>query len=235
MLFNDPFLLEQQVKSMSPATKAALRVCPVALCDPDKVKVRADRSEIHGKGLFAEYDIPKGDFLTFFPVDVSFYSDDDGNPKACYAAHLQVQTLSNVAQCDMLIRNRMYAHIVTKEGMPLMMALPLESTSPERALYMGHLANDGACPPDTMTPAEVMQYEDDSFAARNAAQLTAGDGMFVMTVATRDIAEGEEVLVTYGTSWWRAYHTHMMQQAKVAETHIHSTKSIPESGDATTV
>jgi hypothetical protein len=227
MLFNDPTLLERQVAAMSPATKAALRVCPVSLRDPAKPKVRAAPSDIHGRGLFADEDISKGDFLTFFPVDVSFYFADDG-PRACYAAHLQVHTLDSAAQCDMLVNNRMYAHVVTDEGMPLMMALPLESASSERVLYLGHLANDGACPPETMSPTEIMQYEDASYAARNAAQLTAGDGIFVMTVATRDIAKGEEVLVTYGKSWWRAYHVHTMQQ-RDTKTHI---RTPPIAGDA---
>ena len=66
--------------------------------------------------------------------------------------------------------------------------------------YLGHFANDGA----TLTSddsAARQAYVRDTEARSNAA-FAVVEGSHMCTVATRDIACGAEVLLTYGEGYW---------------------------------
>jgi hypothetical protein len=65
--------------------------------------------------------------------------------------------------------------------------------------YAGHFANDGACPP--RRESDIATYVLESNELSNAMHQSLM-GCHMVTVATRDIQEGEEILVTYGPEYW---------------------------------
>lgn len=70
--------------------------------------------------------------------------------------------------------------------------------------YVGHLINDGARL-QGLGGAEmrllVPRYVDESGSRRNAGHETVA-GCHTVTLATRDVARGEELLATYGPRYW---------------------------------
>lgn len=91
--------------------------------------------------------------------------------------------------------------------------------------YCGHLCNDGAClglgpssnssDPADISDVDVAQYSRLSASRANAAQLPLQGGAHFATVATRAIAAGEEVLISYGAGYWLSRSAHP-DQARVA-------------------
>ena len=71
---------------------------------------------------------------------------------------------------------------------------PSRKTDPA---YLGHIANDAACLNDN-----VDAYEQTSSEGANAAHLCL-EGCHFVTIATRDIEENEEILVSYGEGYWK--------------------------------
>jgi hypothetical protein len=80
---------------------------------------------------------------------------------------------------------------------------------------MGHFANDGAAiisngtkqikrtaTTTTTTETIIKQYVTKSEALVNAEHTSIADGYHIATVATRNIALGEEILVSYGAAYW---------------------------------
>jgi hypothetical protein len=70
------------------------------------------------------------------------------------------------------------------------------------AAYLGHMANDGACP-DFALPALGVQegYQSASFLRVNAEHITV-EGCHVVTRALRPICAGDEIFVSYGYGYW---------------------------------
>jgi hypothetical protein len=216
LLATDAGALATHVAKLSESTKASLRTTRIG-DQPSKCVVRKKKSDIHGNGLFATEDIKKGDCITLYPVDVSFYQGTDGAPVGCYSTDISLALLADKdAHVALLVKNRQYAHIVTPSGMPLTMALP--GAAKEDDAHLGHYANDPAQVHhvqyddlDALLIAEK-EYEEASHAAANAAHLTAGEGIIVMTVAQKNIAKGDEILVSYGANWWKTFHIHVRQE-----------------------
>ena len=66
--------------------------------------------------------------------------------------------------------------------------------------YLGHFANDGAVAP--LCESELAAYVIESADKANAVHQEC-QGCHMVTVATKDIKTGNEVLVTYGPEYWR--------------------------------
>mmetsp|Transcript_42901 Transcript_42901/g.130551 ORF Transcript_42901/g.130551 Transcript_42901/m.130551 type:complete len:313 (-) Transcript_42901:18-956(-) len=86
------------------------------------------------------------------------------------------------------------------------MGMPSLDTDPA---YYGHFANDGAGHFATKkayggASAEegIAAYVLESVEASNAMHQSVKGGLHMVTVATKDIQEGEEILVTYGPDYW---------------------------------
>lgn len=67
--------------------------------------------------------------------------------------------------------------------------------------YMGHFANDGANMPKR--ESELASYVLESNAIRNAMHQGISGDSHMVTVATCNIAAGDEIFVTYGPDYWR--------------------------------
>ena len=72
----------------------------------------------------------------------------------------------------------------------------------EQAAYLGHFCNDGAKPKDASGAALAVYAEASALAAN--ARFDSLEGLHCGVVATRDIAEGEEIFVSYGAAYWRS-------------------------------
>jgi hypothetical protein len=79
--------------------------------------------------------------------------------------------------------------------------------------YHGHFANDGAGhfarkKMDSVTniEEEIAAYVNESIESSNAKHENV-DGLHMVTVATKDIKEGDEILVTYGVDYWMEHST----------------------------
>jgi len=75
--------------------------------------------------------------------------------------------------------------------------------SPERAHVAGwlaHLANDAATVGASATEAEICAYYEACAAACNCVMLPFGQVCALVT--TRDVAEGDELLLSYGHTYW---------------------------------
>jgi hypothetical protein len=79
--------------------------------------------------------------------------------------------------------------------------------------YHGHFANDGAghfatkkMDTDTDIEAEIAAYVNQSIRSSNAKHENV-DGLHMVTVATENIKEGDEIFVTYGFDYWLEHST----------------------------
>lgn len=77
----------------------------------------------------------------------------------------------------------------------------LAQLGPLNPAYCGHFANDGASIALEGSFDEAAAYVLASQRAANAEHF-ALDGLHEVTVATRPIAAGEEILMSYGTDYW---------------------------------
>lgn len=233
LFHDDEQLLNERVKGFSEKTKAVLRTTRLGsrtlLPGEEPPVVHRAGSGALGKGLFANKDFDKGEFVTMFPIDCTLYKDGTSDKTlVCYSKHVKWENVNGEAAGDVVVRNRRFTHLVAENGMPLSMALPLdqsESSPSTCVMHMGHWADDAAAL-DHKAPNQKLaakEYSEASWAAANAVHLMIADGIFVWTIATKPIKKGEEIFVTHGLNWWKSWHlcnesnTHANTHATVVE------------------
>lgn len=159
---------------------------------PDS-KLSIEPSEIAGVGVFAAADIALGEVITCYPGDAVTYrlpqspsskqQDAEGIRGVIWGLHVP-QRLRRLAK-----RDDDYALKVDETyGI-----IGLRALGTDDLAYAGHLINDGASLGDFGWSAE--EYMRASVEKANAGH-KALLGCHTATIATRDIAEGEELLVT---------------------------------------
>ena len=232
MFYADRSVMESQVDKMNERMKAILRTTRMGsrALQPgeDPPLMRRTGRGVLGKGLFANKDYTKGEYITSFPLDCTLYRDEDdgGRTKVCYAACVDVEAVEAGAG-DAVAKNRKFAHLVTDQGMPLSMAMPLSlvpDANDDCLYHWGHWADDAAALPVRATNAKLAarEYSEASFAKANATHIMVANGIFVWTVATREIAKGEEIFVAHGVNWWKSWNL-MQAAAAAASDHDHKT------------
>lgn len=218
MFHADTKVLEREVEKMNPKMRAILRTTRLGDREmqpgEDAALIRRTGRGKLGKGLFANKDFEKGEFITSFPIDCTLYKDDDGKTKVCYGSRIDMDALETQGSGNAILANRKFAHLVSDSGMPLSMAMPTpvadengDGGSDDSPYYWGHWADDAAClnPRAANARRAEKEYADASFAEANATHIMVANGIFVWTVATRKIAKGDEIFVTHGTNWWRSW------------------------------
>ena len=81
------------------------------------------------------------------------------------------------------------------------------------AAYLGHMSNDcGRC----LTPAAMREYALTAAAHANSDHL-ALEGSHIATVASRQIAMGEELFVSYGPGYWLTRQGYSAEEVDAAE------------------
>ena len=157
---------------------------------------RIDESKVKnaGRGLFASKDVKKGDILTCYPGDVLVVASEKNPEMATFVWGTHVSENLRLDDNDLMTDMSGYILQVSEEhaivGLPFL--------DEERA-YAGHFANDGACPPRRESDIATYVLESNDLSNAMHQSLT---GCHMVTVATRDIQEGEEILVTYGPEYW---------------------------------
>jgi hypothetical protein len=103
-----------------------------------------------------------------------------------------------VPPSELLKRERDYEIEVDSNFWPT--SLLGDPTKLDDIAYFGHMLNDGAtC--DCNEKGAKADYSIHSSRLRNAKQVCAS-GCHAAIVITRDVAAGEELLLTYGASYW---------------------------------
>lgn len=143
-----------------------------------------------GRGLYASCDCRKGDLLTCYPGDalVIIPDSDKEDWTILWGDHVEEEHA-----IDKLMGYILHA-VQDEYGV---VGLPSLDQDPA---YAGHFANDGASEPPVSTEA-LAPYVIESSERANAMHKDWMSSHMV-TVATRDIKEGEEIFVTYGPEYW---------------------------------
>ena len=153
-----------------------------------------------GRGLFAAKDIQRGDLLTCYPGDILVYSPSteasiSSDDKLVWGSHVP----ESLRLDDDEVHSSLNGYILQVTDDSAILGLP--SMDNDMA-YAGHFANDGAQPP--LGESQIASYVIASNDLSNAMHVPLED-CHMATVATRDIKEGNEVLVTYGPEYWREH------------------------------
>jgi len=190
-------------------------------------KTRVDTSTIPnaGRGLFATRFIGKGEVITCYPGDAVLISkpssvddfDVEGEDEeeddvwegetVIWGSHVD---LSDRWDEDAVFDGNKQQVPLTHYACAIsnkysVMGLPKLDENPA---YSGHFANDGAghialgqADPTRGVEESIASYVIESVDASNAMHKEV-DGLHMATVASRDINDGEEILVTYGPDYW---------------------------------
>ena len=154
-------------------------------------KVQVKPSNIHGNGVFATKDIKIGELITFYPGNiVECYPNKDRFKDGHYT--LNYRGLNNIKRGD-----NNYAFDVSDEY--TIFGDKDFKTDPN---YMGHLINDGA--KSNLDPESIPIYIKISTQMANCDFHKIKD-LHVAIIATKNINKGEELLITYGPSYWNSY------------------------------
>ena len=235
MFHADTKVLEREVEKMNPKMRAILRTTRLGdrAMQPGEEPglIRRPGQGKLGKGLFANRDFTKGEFITCFPIDCTLYQDDEdnGKTKVCYSPGIDMDALEKRGSGNAVLANRKFAHLVSDSGMPLSMAMPVvdeQGDSDTSPYYWGHWADDAARlePRASNARRAEKEYADASYAAANATHIMVANGIFVWTVATRNIAKGDEIFVTHGVNWWRSWNA--MQAVADGDDKAHARSSV---------
>ncbi|KAL7530228.1 hypothetical protein ACHAXR_007098 [Thalassiosira sp. AJA248-18] len=157
-----------------------------------------------GRGLFATEDIPKGNVITCYPGDALLVKADKyGEDILLWGTHVE--------KADVWDEDAVF--VGTESSPPLtsysvsvdecysVLGHPSLDDNPA---YYGHFANDGASIDELGLDFDeglgveenIAAYVGKSKEVRNAMHVTFRGGAHKVTVATRDIKAGEEILVT---------------------------------------
>jgi len=171
--------------------------------------IHVANSSLHGKGLFATSDIPPWSIVTLFPVDYVEHAKpvEDG-----LARMFQPCRYSYGKQCDpfdaMMELQDTKCYSLTVNDLPmsaLMTPAGIQTTiygDPGNQRYgeLGHYINDPGHLSETPSPEEYSQYLS-TFTKSNVMFFIVAN-YTVAVVTTRGISSGEEILLTYGESFW---------------------------------
>lgn len=149
-----------------------------------------------GRGLFASRDFDRGEILTCYAGDVlitaSMDADDSETETIIWGAHVN----ETLRLDDNRLISTMSGYILQVSQDRAIAGLPLLD---QDSAYLGQFANDGGRPP--RCESQISSYVLESYELANAMHQPLL-GCHMVTVATRSIREGEEILVTYGPEYW---------------------------------
>eukprot|EP00929_Paragymnodinium_shiwhaense_P105874 TRINITY_DN70933_c0_g1_i1.p1 TRINITY_DN70933_c0_g1~~TRINITY_DN70933_c0_g1_i1.p1 ORF type:complete len:239 (-),score=6.60 TRINITY_DN70933_c0_g1_i1:414-1130(-) len=176
-------------------------------------RVHVGPSAIHGQGVFTLRDVKAGEVLTLYPGDavrsypVTEGGIGDARDAVVFGDHLPAH-LRN--RNDVLHDLSSYCYDV--DGYYSIVGFP---SLADDIAYVGHMCNDSAslpslvqmsegdCEPDDYERhIEDTVYWSESKGGQNADFVNLHDA-HVAIVAKRDISAGQEVLLSYGLSYWR--------------------------------
>jgi SET domain-containing protein len=162
-------------------------------------------SNTHGRGLFANKNINKGDLITFYPCDIlEYYPNNDrykdGHitglfPSIEYAKKYgnQKENFLNYYCFEIDLKYAIFGH-------------PSFDTDKN---YMGHFINDGAKSNSSEKADKI--YSIISLKKANCEFYILKGELHVAIIASKDILEGEELFIHYGIPYWNSYNKNNMK------------------------
>jgi hypothetical protein len=174
----------------------------------DNFPVRVDKASVcDGRGLFATRAVPKGSVLTTYPCDVVIFKRKGSGVE-------EVGFIKSPALRDMdgayrfTDKNAEYTHTISTEKGTFHLFAGRDRTFEPAAC--AHLINDShpdvarikRFPRDTAQIVNAMSDYLLRVRGRANCTLRQRQDSYVVAVATRDIAEGEELLTRYDYPFW---------------------------------
>lgn len=150
---------------------------------PPLNRVCVKASVLHGTGVFATQDLVPGDFCTFYPSHAVAIGDHPGINNVTFADFQPdpAYELSILAGCSIC-------------------GNPAERAD---ANWLGHLINDGARSTEALTPETYLEAAKANNNCAVRFHILDGETCAVSIACTRNVRAGEELLMTYGYSYWQ--------------------------------
>jgi hypothetical protein len=151
-------------------------------------------SSTHGRGLFADRNINRGEVVSMYPGDVYWNTKDrDDNDKQSVKASPRV---SNKRALEMLGDISYRAHVED-------FCVVGDELQSDDAWFVGHFANDGSILSNA--DDDEKNYIAQTASKRNADfELVSMDHFYLLAVvAQRDIIKDEEIFIAYGVNYWK--------------------------------
>ena len=152
-----------------------------------------------GMGLFATRSIQAGELITLYPGDALLYwadgNRDPQNGQICSGVIFGAHVSQAERDVHHVTSNSARRYELEASATISCVGDPLRDSDPS---YLGHFANDGSM---CLALADAETYDAQSKAAANADHVSL-EGCELATQATRAIAAGEEILVSYGAGHW---------------------------------
>ena len=155
-----------------------------------------------GRGLFASEDISEGQVITFYPGDALLCKSEDGGEEFQWGTHVPKSYIWDEEAVFVGTESTppLTSYSVSVDNQYSVLGHPLMDDNPA---YYGHYANDGASIEMGLDIEEggmeeaIAAYLSRSIEVANAMHKPfREDKLHMVTVATRDIKAGEEILVT---------------------------------------
>jgi hypothetical protein len=169
-----------------------------------RVQVAPSNVEGAGFGLFSTRDISKGELVTMYPCDTivtTVPGQGDAEEEILFDVNAPTDSewYENWKMQSPEFIQRAWSYSVRISPGRAVIGNPAAT---DNAAYLGHMANDFAvCLDSDQTAIEA--YLAASEGAANVGLDTAStNGCHVAMVATRDIREGEEIFLSYGSGYW---------------------------------
>jgi len=161
-----------------------------------------------GVGVFAEADIAPGELVTFYPGDAITYlppgiSSEQAKRTGTRGVIWGLHVPEHMRQLMTAMEDYALNTMDDTYGVVGLRALD------DDMAYVGHLINDGACLGYFGSVAEYVRVSRQRANVGHSTLL----GCHTATIATRAIAPGEELFVTYGPRYWRSKQRRRIVQA----------------------
>lgn len=157
---------------------------------------KADASSVHGLGLFTKAAISAGEIVAFYPVralgDTTRRFEDDASADVFGGLEHKPYRVALPASPGLIAWGASDLWVDT-------------DPNDERQVngWLGHLVND-ACVCASDSDEDILAYYRCAASASNCRLVSFGDTPLICFVTTEDIAQGEEILGSYGHDHWCA-------------------------------
>lgn len=170
-----------------------------------------------GNGLFASRDIANDELITMYPGDAVLIQSPSTTPPAPAPAAPSPENTKSPPDSPPVVGVMFGSHIQGQDRIPNQVTTP-EARSYEMEInkytsivadpqigfkdpaYLGHFANDGEALYEFDAASREI-YSKASVERHNAAHFVM-EGAHMVTVATKPVAKGEEIFVSYGEGYW---------------------------------
>lgn len=185
-------------------------------------KVVMKDSSVHGKGLFAECDMPgEGHVVTVYPADLVFFHRNLVPPKMRPSDPQMRWAVQDMVFEDplALVRGSRGSHEFPVGPMLRICPAPGRGDSKFQGTLLGQYVNDAVgntfTGVDTATDVRngIYRYESQrGTAAANCRVVVSPTALVVYVVTCKPVREGEELVALYGAEYW---HSLMAKRAPV--------------------